>query len=1602
MGSKWLVGILGIFLVLITIYSASASTSIEIVGIDATPGAWAGSPRSDCAGVWFRVNQTMNLTKVCVVDGVTATNVLLQLKDDFSIVGNWTLTNGCADLSATPYQLNVLAVQHADYILCTHTSTATAYDHKDSCGGTSDACDFSTTYLNFMNVTALRVGCYSGAGALSCSNDESGVIHNIKNLTLSNEGGAPADTPPYWSDFGVNDTEIYVDGSIKASANWTDDNTLSFYITSYFNTTAWYNNTESAFVGNQTDLIMVLNNTGDWQFKIFANDSADNWNVTSVLNISVLAIPPETFAPQWREYSYTPMTVHVGDTLFYNSTWDDNRNLSTFMISIYGATSTYVWQNDTTQHGTGDMTCVTDFNDTCFYNYESPAFTAATDITGSTSAIKMFVNDTSNNWNVTTSSNINVWTYPPTFQSLTQNATQIWVGGSIGLTPTFYHLDTPHNNISIVVTTIFKAGVLVANSTTSVAIGNYSIPYEWDSVIGGSSTGTYNWTSYALDNASQRNDSYLWADEGTFEIVESPAPSVDYGQNATTLYLGGVINVWANFTALNFPTTNMSFTYAYILNASGYEIWNSTNATVVPRTLNNSLTFTHSLGYGYGTYTWLIRANDSNGNWNTTEARTFYLNRTPLWFEAYFGYDSFYGVNNFRFPTILALNYVTQKNYYRNPNLPIIVGELDGDGNSEELVTFGKINGLYSAVRIYENSTLDLIGSYEIADGSLSNAVIFANYSGDNTNSLLFAVEASPNPQLYEIKFDLTTGDITNTSTNITEWFDNGTAYYYSGGQLALGCNPTADRECYLFFNKYNYSEYSDYTSGNQTNSDNILGYIIFNTTGNTSSLTALKEGQNTTCFSKYRNVPFYDYDEDGADEFILTTIAMNAKLTSTPWWCVPPLSWILGPTCGTGSAGARLEEVRIYAGGEFSPGMVLGNYISWSQNQTYYNPVTGLNETVSGYNVTSGLSTFKSYCYYNDDPAPNRLFSDASSAVSNTLLTDTNGDLLLDLVFAASKSQWDDYSEEDRDFYLVWMSYPYNASAWELYDKSGYQGDFSNVVEANVYQSAIQDGEVCAYGFRGEHSGIMCARTEGGKRTSFFELDGNTPYTHDMTTSLYSIRSNLTYDTTENQNLSRFVMRTGILQPIMEWFNFMRIEYNYSLSEAGYEMPIISPIVDSGYSDLVVLTSSYLYYLDDGAVNGAPTATWSVTPCFVEDGAYTDVRQWQKMSFSITGQDNNLILPNSPVLTNATIYYELPGGHGNYTLDLYEDNDEFQLIDVVQDNSGLGVNGLSIWLNITDPTGFWGGFSPPGTATLALGGVETFPESVGVANDTFVTIWEPTTPTVTILLNDTFGETDSATLTYLEPQTLYVNNGTGYTITFVGMGTIPPNTLIFNLTTPGAVPADALLSIALADDVVFNVGTEYYNWSITILEREYPTVIYSVDRTVLTYSDTTDYNNNINLLNFTSKLNWTGDWSFRVCVDDVLYSTCYDEEFTVAETGTEYTECWTASDYELYSKNTVSNDTITDIITAGIEDMAGFMKIGMTVLWIIVMIIFAILTWFYLYKTPVIAGIVTFVGILILNIIGVALHWISGGIFALIMIFIIGAGVVVFKGKLG
>lgn len=105
-------------------------------------------------------------------------------------------------------------------------------------------------------------------------------------------------TKPWWSNYSVNNTERNT--SILFSVYWQDNFALSGFIFSTNNNGSWVNDSFQSFTGtgNWSNVTKTLNSTNGVtvSWRIYANDTANNWNVTNIFSLTTTCTENWTYS----------------------------------------------------------------------------------------------------------------------------------------------------------------------------------------------------------------------------------------------------------------------------------------------------------------------------------------------------------------------------------------------------------------------------------------------------------------------------------------------------------------------------------------------------------------------------------------------------------------------------------------------------------------------------------------------------------------------------------------------------------------------------------------------------------------------------------------------------------------------------------------------------------------------------------------------------------------------------------------------------------------------------------------------------------------------------------------------------------------------------------------------------------------------------------------------------------------------------------------------------------------------------------------------------------------------------------------------------------
>lgn len=276
------------------------------------------------------------------------------------------------------------------------------------------AIDTSTNYgLGFWYSGTQDFGYDSGARLLrrmspaySSTNPPPDPFVQVASIASSEYGvyatyttGGGDTTAPKWQ---TNTSNSTLAGSyVLHSVNWTDETALSGYIFSFDNGTGTFTNDSwVSFTGTQnwSNVSKVINSTigTTIQWKVYANDSSNNKNVTSTFSYVTTSSGLDTTAPKFQNIGINNTTPNILDSVKFSVNWTDEIQLANYTFS-WNATGTNcdTWENDSavTFIGVSNWSNITK---------QIPA-----PCVGRVSAIgwKVYAKDNSSNMNVSTTTN---------------------------------------------------------------------------------------------------------------------------------------------------------------------------------------------------------------------------------------------------------------------------------------------------------------------------------------------------------------------------------------------------------------------------------------------------------------------------------------------------------------------------------------------------------------------------------------------------------------------------------------------------------------------------------------------------------------------------------------------------------------------------------------------------------------------------------------------------------------------------------------------------------------------------------------------------------------------------------------------------------------------------------------------------------------------------------------------------------------------------------------------------------------------------------------------------------------------------------------------
>jgi hypothetical protein len=214
-------------------------------------------------------------------------------------------------------------------------------------------------------------------------------------LTMELEPVTPP-TYPQWANLFWNGTSpIEIGSKIYTRSNWSDSVNLSSTTIRYFNTTHWINSVTPINFGANCLVYntvctsplysLTLNRVGVWQWQHNATNINGYWNITLAENITVV----DTISPQYTSYGFNVSSpIYINTPIEYKSNWTDNGGFSSAIMQTTNSTHTISNASFSLSSYSCDTTC-------------NISGLVAVIGTPGNYTYKLFVNDTSNNWNST-------------------------------------------------------------------------------------------------------------------------------------------------------------------------------------------------------------------------------------------------------------------------------------------------------------------------------------------------------------------------------------------------------------------------------------------------------------------------------------------------------------------------------------------------------------------------------------------------------------------------------------------------------------------------------------------------------------------------------------------------------------------------------------------------------------------------------------------------------------------------------------------------------------------------------------------------------------------------------------------------------------------------------------------------------------------------------------------------------------------------------------------------------------------------------------------------------------------------------------------------
>jgi KaiC/GvpD/RAD55 family RecA-like ATPase/PKD repeat protein len=263
-------------------------------------------------------------------------------------------------------------------------------------------------------------------------------------IELESTGDA---TPPVWSNARTNDTAPGL--PTLFSVRWTDNAGLSGFIFGTNDTGTWVNSTWTPMSGtaNWSNVTETINSTFGIvvQWRIWANDTSNNWDDTGILTFKTLQAPTASF-------THSPSTPLPGETVLFNASDSSDPD---------GTIVSYSWD-----FGDGNITAV--FNPTLNHIYQS---------SGSYQATLTVFDD--NGYSNSFSKILTVGVHNVAILSVSSSATEVRAGQQVNVTVVVKNKGTIYETFNVTIyynNTILKT-LSVADLAPSAEI---TLTFNWN------------------------------------------------------------------------------------------------------------------------------------------------------------------------------------------------------------------------------------------------------------------------------------------------------------------------------------------------------------------------------------------------------------------------------------------------------------------------------------------------------------------------------------------------------------------------------------------------------------------------------------------------------------------------------------------------------------------------------------------------------------------------------------------------------------------------------------------------------------------------------------------------------------------------------------------------------------------------------------------------------------------------------------------------------------------------------------------------------------------------------------------------------------------